>query len=138
MKIDYLIKGCSMIAAYFAGIAPLVAVVLTFVLVDLLTGLYAAYIKKIKIESHKLRKTVEKLVFYSVAILAAYGFERNLAEWSHLAQVIAGFIASIELISIFENITKITNVNIVDKLKDALTNVFKKNKSTDVDKSKQE
>ena len=59
------------------------------------------------------------------------GFERNLADWSHLAQIISGFIASIELISIFENITKITNVNIVAKLKEVLMSMFTKaNKKT--------
>lgn len=131
MKVEYLIKGCAMFAAYFAGITPLVAVVLIFVLLDLITGVYAAYRNKIKIESHKLRKTVEKLVFYTIAILAAFGFEKYLADWTHLTQIIAGFIASIELISIFENISLITNVNIVSKLKEVIAGMFTKaNKKT--------
>lgn len=117
--------------AYFAGIAPLVSIVLIFILVDFATGLYAAYIKKIKIESHKIRKTIEKLVFYSVAILLGYAFEIHIAEWSHLSQIISGFIAATELFSIFENIYKITGLNLATKLKEVIGNMLTKKTKSD-------
>jgi hypothetical protein len=116
--------------AYFAPMASMIHVVLIFIVLDLLTGLYSSYKQKIPIVSLKLRRTVEKFVCYSIAILIGYAFEINFAHWSNLGQIIAGFIASIELLSIYENIRVITGLNLVTKVKqvitDSVTKLFKK------------
>lgn len=125
-----LIKCLLSIAAYIAPLYTMISCVLIFISLDFLTGVYAAYIQKIPIVSHRMRKTVEKFVLYSVAILTGYMFELNFAVWSNLAQIVAGFIASTELFSIYENITKITGLNFIKKIKDILyesiTKLFKK------------
>lgn len=111
--------------AYFAPIQGIVHCVLIFILLDFLTGVYASYTKNKPIVSNRLRKTIEKFVFYTTAIVMGHIFTVEIVHWANLAQVIAGFIATTELISISENIFKITGLNIVKVIKETLSNKLK-------------
>lgn len=120
------LKYLAAILAYFAPLTSMIHVVLVFIAVDFLTGIYAAYRNKIKIESHKLRKTIEKFVLYTCSIIIGYMFQTEFAGWSNLAQIIAGFIAMTELISVYENITRITGLDILTKIRSLLKDSLKK------------
>lgn len=96
--------------AYFAPIAEVVHVMLIFLAVDTISGIWASLKEGQKIESHKLRKTVMKFLWYTIAVMLAYMMEETFhLGWSRMANITAGFICFVELKSIFENITRITN-----------------------------
>lgn len=105
------------ITAAVVGIVPALITVLVLVGVDFLTGIWAAVKNKVKIESHKMRKTAYKLLAYlSVILLAALidggvGFEFNLGSF------VAGFLGLIELTSIVENFGKITGHDAFERLR---------------------
>ena len=102
------------------GIVPALIVICILVLFDLITGVWASLKLKIKIESHRLRATVFKLLSYlSVTTLAGLIDGAITAEW-RLSGFIGGFIAIVELMSIVENFGKITGNDLFEKLKNAL------------------
>jgi len=102
-------KFAIMFIAYFTPIAEMVHVMLIFLALDTISGICASLKCGAKLESHRLRKTVYKFVWYTVAVMVAWMMEHTFKiEWCHLAAITAGFICFVELKSIFENITKIT------------------------------
>lgn len=104
------------------GIVPALIVICILVLFDLITGVWASLKLKIKIESHRLRATVFKLLSYlSITTLAGLIDGAITAEW-RLSGFVGGFIAIVELMSIVENFGKITGNDLFEKLKDALGN----------------
>ena len=109
--------------SYFAPLATLIGFILIFISLDLATGLYASWKTKVKIESHKLRKTVEKFVCYSLAIMVSFMFEQAYFD-IYLTEIVAAFIASTELLSIYENIKCITKLDIATRVKDYISKFF--------------
>lgn len=102
------------------GIVPSLTVICVLVLFDLITGIWAAVKTKVKIESHKLRKTVFKLLSYlSITTLAGLIDGAITAEW-RLSGFVGGFIAIVELMSIVENFGKITGNDLFNRMKEAL------------------
>ncbi len=109
--------------SYFTPIAEMVHVMLIFLAFDTISGIWASLKSGEKLESHKLRKTVYKFVWYSIAVMACWMMEHTFSlSWSNLSSLIAGFICFVELKSIFENITRITNEPIFMKI----LNIFKR------------
>ena len=113
--------------AYFTPIAPIAHTMVMFLFADTVSGVWAARKSGIPIESRKLRKAVYKFIWYTVAMLASYRMEVTFHLcWTNLSSVIGGFICFVELKSIFENITKITNEPVFMRI----LKIFKK-KSTE-------
>ncbi|MEI6901360.1 MAG: phage holin family protein [Bacteroidota bacterium] len=103
--------------AYFTPIAEMVIVMLIFLLFDTITGIWASLKKGEKLESHKLRKTVYKIICYTLAVMLSWMMEKTFSlTWSNLANLVCGFICFVELKSIFENITRITNEPVFMKI----------------------
>ena len=102
-------KVAILFISYFTPIAEMVHVMLIFLALDTISGIWAACKMGQKIESHKLRKTVYKFLWYTVAVMISWMMEKTFnLSWSSLASLTAGFICFVELKSIFENITCIT------------------------------
>ncbi len=125
MSTTTILKILVIIIAYFAPIATMIHCVLIFIAIDFLTGVYASRKLGQKIVSHRLRNTIEKFVFYTSAIILGHMFMKEMANWTNLDQLIAGFIAMTELISIFENITRITGLNFMKFFRDTIISKFK-------------
>ncbi len=124
--------------AYFAPIAAMVHVMLIFLALDTISGIWASLREGHKLESHKLRKTVYKFLWYTIAVMSSWMMEHTYKlSWTNLSCLIAGFICFVELKSIFENITRITNepifTRILKLLKRKTTETI--NDITDNDKS---
>lgn len=99
------------LTATFADLAGVYYLMLMIAFADLVTGLWASHRRKIPRTSHRLRKSVEKLLCYGGVIYLFYEFEVRLGlDWEFLCsyKVIAGFIYLVELISILENMAIIT------------------------------
>lgn len=104
------------------GVVPALIVICVLVAFDLITGIWAAVKTKVKIESHKLRKTVFKLLSYlSIVTLSALIDGAITAEW-RLSGFVGGFVAIVELMSVIENFGKITGNDLFEKLKESLGN----------------
>jgi toxin secretion/phage lysis holin len=100
----------SFFLSYFAPIAEFVHIMLIFLLVDTISGIWAACKMGERLESNKLRKTVFKFLWYTTAVMLAWMLEKSFhIQWANLARFIAAFICFVELVSVFENIAKITD-----------------------------
>lgn len=105
------------IISYFAPISTIIHVMLVFIFFDFVSGVWASCKNKEKIESKRMRKTITKIIWYIVAIFMAHMMEVTFSlQFLHLAQIVGGFICMVEIKSVFENITKITNEPIFMKI----------------------
>jgi hypothetical protein len=91
---------------------PLIVGLFIFLLLDLITGIRKATINKQAITSLGLRKSLSKFLEYSIAILASQVFTFIFKLDITLSYYVALFIATIELKSIFENISETTGINL--------------------------
>ena len=114
---SFFTKVLIMILAYFTPIAEMIHVMLIFLTIDTISGIWASLKSKEKFESGKLRKTVSKFLCYTVAVMAAWMMEKTFnINWSNLASITGGFICFVELKSIFENIARITGEPVFIKI----------------------
>lgn len=111
----FLAELAALAVAYLSPISGMVHAVLLLIAADWLTGVYASRKEKKKITSRGFRKTVEKFVLYTLAIVTTYLVETEIAEF-RMANVVAGYVALTELKSIFENIVRITGRNVMNEI----------------------
>ena len=103
----YTIAG---IMSFFEPLWILMLWFFIFVGCDLVTGVSAAIKEGQIITSHKLQKTIRKLLMYMMAIVLCHAIDTYMVTLVELgaARVIATIICGIELYSIFENCYRIT------------------------------
>ena len=82
-----------------------------FILVDLVTGVYASLAEGNHITSNKLQRTVTKFVMYATAVFLLHGIDVYMLPFAelYLARIGSSIICGIELYSIFENMYRITH-----------------------------
>lgn len=91
---------------------PLIAGLFILLALDLITGIRKAALNKKAITSSGLRRSISKFLEYSIAILASQVFTFVFKLDITLSYYVALFIATIELKSIFENISETTGVDL--------------------------
>lgn len=84
---------------------------------DLVTGIWAAVKRGETFSSAKLRQTITKTLGYQLAIVLSYVTESQLLPEIPVLKVVAGLIASTELVSALENLASITGVPLADGVK---------------------
>ena len=100
--------------AFVTPIAGFLALLTALVTADFLTGTRAARVRGEAITSKGYRRTVEKFLFYAIAILLAEGMEHVFFGQSHylpLTYIVSAFICVTEFKSNLENIGTITGTN---------------------------
>lgn len=121
-----------------APLNPVMATIVLLIVIDFITGLYAAYRTKTRIRSKRMSNTISKFLFYNMVIIAGYFIEVNIVQEIPFTKIVAGFIAMTEFKSIGENFNKIYGINFIRAIK----NFFNKEKITDAilpgEQSKQE
>lgn len=98
----------------FALIAPIASVILTvafLIIVDFITGAYAAFKKNIPITGERIGNTISKFFIYNLVVLSAFLLEKYIIKEIPFQRIIAGFIAIAEIKSIMENFNKIYGIN---------------------------
>lgn len=114
----------TLLAFFVAFLAPIetVGMAIGFLtLVDIATGIWASVRAGQKVTSDRFSRSVTKSLVYLTALVVA-----NVAQkWVFLGAVpvvtiITGFIGSTELLSIFENLSRISGINFRDYLQDKL------------------
>lgn len=117
---NILIAGLTFISPIW-GLVVGLAIMVIF---DLLTGMWAAYVKGEKIESKKMRMTVGKFIAYFALILISHVMDKvfiiPIFTNSLFTRMVGFFIASVEFKSVCENFSKILGFEIWDKIKEFL------------------
>lgn len=105
-------------------VASLLAVGIFLVVCDWVTGVWSAIKRNEKITSKGLRRTVEKIVMYSLSIIIVLAVEIVFFNSHVLVVGVALYISLVELFSNLENISSITGTNILAVVKDAIMDKF--------------
>lgn len=112
-----IVGGASAMALEFImPIKDFVGIVLFFTIVDFITGIWASRVKRIEIRSRNMGRTVTKITVYMTAMITSNYFELVFSPPISLTYYVAGVVALTELKSFFENLTAISNVNILEKV----------------------
>jgi hypothetical protein len=132
VKLGTHVQGIVMvILAFLAPIKVMAAVILALVLIDVITGTYAAYKRGEKIQSAVMRRSIQKLLVYQCGLLAAF-LVQYLAGITAIpiVNLVAALIGCTEFLSIFENLNSISGTNL---FKGLIIAIGKKVKNLDVD-----
>lgn len=120
--------GASLVGSYvmlqILPIAQFLAVGIVLVCCDWVTGVWAAWKRKETITSKGLRRTVEKVVMYSLAICLVLIVETVFFGTHFLVGAASLYISLVELFSNLENISSITGNNLVGAIKMVLFKRF--------------
>lgn len=113
--------------AVFAPIKAALATVLVLIIFDLASGISAAIKRKEKIKSSGLRRTIVKAVVYESCLALGYIAETYLLYGAiPIVKILAGIIATTELLSILENCNCILGKSVFKILIDKLGSESKK------------
>lgn len=104
---SYLIAS---VGAFFEPLGVVLLWMLIFILADMLAGMYASLREGKNLESHKMQKTIVKVITYSTSIILLHGLDTYMITFFEcgLAKVGATIICGIELYSILENFYRAT------------------------------
>lgn len=97
--------------AVLSPVKSIMIAALFLIIMDFITGIWAALKLKEEITSFKMRRTIVKCVVYQLAIIVAFVMETFLLNDIPLAKVIGALIAITEGKSFFENVRKITGTD---------------------------
>ncbi|MEM7290061.1 MAG: phage holin family protein [Pseudomonadota bacterium] len=103
----------SYLILHLLPIAHFIAIGIVLVISDWFTGVWAAIKREEKITSRGLRRTVEKILMYSLAVFLVLMVETAFFGSSYVVAAVAMYIALVELFSNLENISSITGSNII-------------------------
>lgn len=122
----YLLKIFAFLLIYITPIHQILITVYLLLSFDLLSGITKAVKLKQKITAAKLKLSVIKFVYYSLAIIAAFQIDTAMIHPDSLllTRIIAGYITWVEFQSLIENVSIITGRNIWLEVKDRLIEVF--------------
>lgn len=99
--------------AVFLPVKTILTAVLVLCLIDTILGTIAAKMRKEKITSKALGRSVAKLLVYEVAVLCAFLVQKYLiVDTIPVVSLISGLIGLTELTSILENANSISGSNI--------------------------
>ena len=115
--------------SYLNPLGPYVVVATLLIVADFATGMYASLKHKEAIVSHRLRKTIEKFFLYNFSIALSYVFGVQFLGPVPLCQIVAGLVGATELLSIYENVRLVTNLDIAKRVKGLLAGLLGKKKS---------
>lgn len=102
--------------AFLAPIQMTLFAVGFLILADLISGMWAAKIRKEKITSNGLRNTVTKFGAYQLCIITAFVVEQVLVPELPIVKVLSAMIGITETKSFFENMNVITGLNVWDTI----------------------
>lgn len=113
-------NGKLLLLSFVALLAPIHSILITafaLVVVDMITGIWAALKSGQKISSAKLRHTVSKLLIYQIAIITAWLVETYMhLDFIPAVKLVSAMIGLVELKSVIENCNIISGQNIFKML----------------------
>jgi hypothetical protein len=123
---EYAAKLLVFCFAYTLPIHDFLLTIYILLFADLFTGISKAIKTSVPITSRRLRDSVLKFIFYSVATFISYQVDKTIFSDSSLilTKLVGGYIMLIEFQSNIENISEITGVNLWLMIRDKLMEVF--------------
>ncbi len=119
---DFLIKVCIVLIAIFSPAKQVLGTVMTLIIVDLVTGIWASKKQQIPITSAALGRTGAKSFVYLSAVLLAFLVETYLTTSAiPCMHIVASFLGLTELLSCLENINIIGGGDLLKKVIDTLS-----------------
>lgn len=110
----------SLIISAIAVLAPVHSILIVtgiLIVLDFITGIWAAYKREEKIKSARMRDSVTKMVIFQVAVISGFLMEKYLLDNSiPVSKIVAGVIAATEGLSLFENLNTISGKNVFGAL----------------------
>lgn len=111
------VKMFAWVALFFAPIKEVLFAVGFLIMADLFTGMWASLRSGQKIESAKLRRSVSKSAAYLLAVCTGFVAQKYLMQDAvPVVHVVAGLIGATELLSVYENLSRITGVDFKKKV----------------------
>lgn len=111
---DYLYNGLLVVMTLLAPIKPLAIACGFLVVADMVTGIWAAYKRKEKINSAEMRRSVSKMLIYQLTIVSAFALEKWILEDTiPVSRIVSGVIGMVEFKSILENASAITGQDLL-------------------------
>lgn len=125
------------LSGFFAPLWILVLWMTIFVMFDLISGIMAAKRRGELLQSKKLRRTINKLIWYFSAILLANGLDVGILGFIalYLANFTTAIICGVELYSILENAYSITGNRVFWLLTQFTTKKIKETTDVDISQS---
>ena len=122
----YLLKIFAFLLIYITPIHQILITVYLLLSFDLISGITKAVKLRQKITAAKLKLSVIKFVYYSLAIIAAFQIDTAMIHPDSLllTRIIAGYITWVEFQSLIENVSLITGRNIWMEVKDRIIDIF--------------
>lgn len=118
--------GAKLFLAALAALAPIHGLMIAagvIIFIDLITGIIRSHKNGDKVNSSGLRRTLTKIIVYQVGIISAFLFETYFLPDIPVIKIVAGCVAIVEAISIFENLNEIYGSNIFKLFLDKLGSV---------------
>lgn len=110
----------SLVISAVAVLAPIHSIIIVtgiLIVLDFITGIWAAYKREEKIKSARMRDSVTKMVIFQVAVISGFLMEKYLLDNSiPVSKIVAGVIAATEGLSLFENLNTISGKNVFSVL----------------------
>lgn len=119
----------TMVLSYFSPLKGFALALILAVIIDFISGIWAAKKRKEKISSHVMRNSVTKLLCYSLTIIFCWVIQKEVFvfEWAKIVNLATALIVLSELKSILENFGHITGNKVFNKIFVTINNLFKKN-----------
>lgn len=111
---DYLYNGLLVLMTLLAPIKPLAIACGVLVIGDMITGMWAAYKRKEKLNSAEMRRSVSKMLIYQIAIITGFVLEKWIMQDAvPVSRIVSGVIGMVEFKSILENASIITGQDLL-------------------------
>jgi phage-related holin len=122
MKHPWLLEVTAFLSLFFAGLAPALFAIGFLIMMDTVTGIWAAYNKggRKSITSRKGGRIVMKLILYPASVIVAKVAEQYLLPEIPFLKVTLGILATIEVKSIFENISLLLGFDLWDRIRERI------------------
>jgi len=113
---------------FISPVRAVMTAIMFLAVTDLITALWVVIKKQEKVTSVGLRKTINKILAYEIAVVLSYTVETVFQLGVPVVRLIAGLIAVTELKSNLENLYYITGLDYWQKIVDYMN--FKKKEET--------
>lgn len=123
---DFASKYVLWLFIYITPIHSFLITIYILLFFDLITGIAKAMKTNDRITSKRMRESVVKFIFYSIAVFISFQVDKTLLSDSSLilTKLVGGYIMLIEFQSNIENISSLTGVDIWMAVKEKVINYF--------------
>jgi len=110
--------------AFILPIQKFLTIVVVMVVIDFITGIWAALVRKENIRSRTMQRTTIKITVYLIALLTGHYIDVVFESIIQIVYVLAGVIVLTEFKSVLENLSDIVGYDLVEKFASKLPPPF--------------